>query len=120
VISVAVIVPVILLVGILVFMLLNLRRAKVIPPTQLSHLVCPHCELEFDYAWLPGASFTSIRLGPLRLFNCPRCGELSLFNIWRTKVDPDTHHCETRIGPSQYISHQRMLEHVNIKWMRLA
>jgi len=97
---VAFIVPVIVLVGILVFMLLNRRSLKVIPPTQLSHLVCSHCGFEFDYAWVPGASFTSIRLGIARLFNCPRCGESSLFNIWDTRVDPATHHCETRIGPS--------------------
>jgi len=67
---------------------------------QLSHLKCTKCSSEFDYAYIPGMSFTSIRLGNSRLIECPVCHKSSLFNIRDTRVDPKTHHCERRIGPS--------------------
>jgi hypothetical protein len=31
----------------------------------LSHLRCPKCASEFDYAYVPGMSFTSVRLSIL-------------------------------------------------------
>jgi predicted RNA-binding Zn-ribbon protein involved in translation (DUF1610 family) len=71
----------------------------VTPPFRLSHLVCPSCGFQFDYQWIPGMSFTSIRWFGARYFSCPRCGVSSWFNIRDTEVDPETHHCETRIGP---------------------
>ena len=66
----------------------------------LSHLKCKKCNSEFDYAFLPGGSFTSLRLGNSRYLRCPVCHKLSIFNIWDTRVDPKTHHCERKIGPS--------------------
>ena len=67
---------------------------------QLSHLKCKKCGTEFDYAWFPGVSFTSVRLVNSRFFRCPGCGGFSVFNIWDTRVDPETHHCPIQIGPS--------------------
>lgn len=68
---------------------------------QLSHLQCPKCGGQFDYAWIPGGSFTAVRFFHMRLFGCPVCGGWSWFNVWDTRVDPDTHSCgNIRIGPS--------------------
>ncbi len=67
---------------------------------QLSHLKCMECGTEFDYAWIPLVSFTSLRFGPWRFFRCPVCRRFSVFNIWDTRVDPETHHCPVKIGPS--------------------
>jgi len=67
---------------------------------QLSHLKCKKCGAEFDYAWIPGISLTSFRLGISRYLRCPVCTKWSVFNIWHTRVDPETHHCNIRIGPS--------------------
>ena len=76
------------------------RKGTVHGPVMLSHLKCPKCNAEFDYAYLPGASFTSVRLGGSRLLQCPDCHKWSTFNLSSTRVDPKTHHCEKRIGPS--------------------
>ena len=89
-----------LIVGLIIFMRINRKGNKVISPTKLSHIVCPKCGLEFDYAWIPGASFTDVRLFNSRLFNCPGCGNCSKFNVYDTTVDPETHHCKVRVGPS--------------------
>ena len=67
---------------------------------QLSHLKCTKCGTEFDYAWIPFVSFTSVRLGISRYLRCPVCTKWSVFNIWDTRVDPETHHCNIRVGPS--------------------
>jgi hypothetical protein len=67
---------------------------------QLSHLNCRKCGAQFDYAWIPGGSLTSIRLGNSRYLRCPVCKKSSVFNIWNTKVDPKSHHCEIKVGPS--------------------
>ena len=96
---VGVIVAVVVL-GVIIIYLALARRSAVKGPIQLSHLKCPKCNVEFDYAYLPGASFTSIRLGSSRFLSCPNCHKWSVFNIWNTRVDPKTHHCDLRIGPS--------------------
>ena len=88
----------VVLIIIIVAMLLT-RRGAIAGVVQLSHLRCPKCGSEFDYAFLPGISFTSIRFGGSRYLGCPVCGKSSLFNISETRVDPKTHHCERRIGP---------------------
>ena len=67
---------------------------------QLSHLKCKKCGTEFDYAWIPGISFTSVRLVNSRYLMCPVCRKWAVFNIWNTKVDPETHHCAIKVGPS--------------------
>ena len=83
-----------------VVLMLRSRKGMVGGPVMLSHLKCPKCNVEFDYAYLPGASFTSLRLGGSRFLQCPDCHKWSVFNLIGTRVDPKTHHCEKRIGPS--------------------
>jgi hypothetical protein len=85
---------------ILNIMLFSRRTSRYISAIQLSHLVCEHCGFQYDYAWIPSLSVTSSHPGKTRLFRCPRCGESSWFNLWDTKVDPLTHHCEMQIGLS--------------------
>jgi hypothetical protein len=52
------IVAAVLILGIITVILLRYRKGPVARPIQLSHLKCPKCNSEFDYAYLPGASFT--------------------------------------------------------------
>ncbi len=63
---------------------------------------CPHCHYKFNYEFIPGTSFTSIRLGSARIFKCPNCKELHKFNITYFGTDPSlpTHgdNAETSIG----------------------
>jgi hypothetical protein len=63
---------------------------------------CPHCHYRFNYEFIPGASFTSIRLGPARIFKCPNCKELHKFNITHFGTDPSLptngDNAETSIG----------------------
>jgi hypothetical protein len=96
---IGIIVAVVILAVVMVLML-RARKGTVGGPVMLSHLKCPKCNTEFDYAYLPGASFTSLRLGNSRLLQCPECHKWSTFNLSSTRVDPKTHHCERRIGPS--------------------
>jgi predicted RNA-binding Zn-ribbon protein involved in translation (DUF1610 family) len=51
---------------------------------QRSHLLCPKCGREFDYDWIPGASFTAVRLGTGRYMSCPLCGKWSVFDVYGT------------------------------------
>lgn len=86
-----------------VVILFIVARTKAGPKSgivQLSHLNCRKCGAQFDYAWIPGGSLTSIRLGNSRYLRCPVCKKWSVFNIWKTKVDPESHHCEIKMGPS--------------------
>ena len=46
-----------------------------------SRLTCPECGRTFDYSYVPGASFTAVRLGSRRYFACPLCGKRSLFDL---------------------------------------
>ena len=83
--------------GVVIFFRRSKKRGGIV---HLSHLRCPVCGREFDYAWIPGVSLTAIRLFRLRYFACPNCGKVSAFDIWNTQVDPDTHNCgNIRIGP---------------------
>ncbi|MGB9125043.1 MAG: hypothetical protein WA833_09175 [Nitrosotalea sp.] len=52
----------------------------------LSRLTCTKCSHTFDYRWLPGGSFTAIRLGNRRYMRCPSCHKWSMFNVWSTRV----------------------------------
>ncbi len=96
--TIAAVVALAAIAALLVFFVLRARWPK--SWVRLSHLQCPKCGAGFDYAWVPGVSFTAIRLGRSRSFACPVCGQWSVFDIWDTKVDPETHHCDIRIGPS--------------------
>ncbi len=51
-----------------------------------SRLDCPKCHRTFDYDWIPGASFSAVRLGTSRYMACPLCGRWSVFPIYRTMV----------------------------------
>ena len=53
---------------------------------QRSRLTCPKCHRVFDYDWIPGASFTSVRLGTGRYMACPLCGHWSYFDLYGTLV----------------------------------
>lgn len=44
-------------------------------------VTCPKCGQSFEYEFVPGGSFTSIRLGPYRYMRCQKCGKWALFNI---------------------------------------
>jgi hypothetical protein len=94
--TVGIIIAVIIAVVAIVFLLVP-RLSRIV---QLSHLKCVKCGAEFDYAWIPGGSFTAVRLVNWRYFMCPVCKKWSFFDIWHTRVDPKTHHCDIRIGPS--------------------
>jgi hypothetical protein len=63
---------------------------------------CPHCHYKFNYEYIPGASFYSIRLGTQRLFRCPHCKELHRFSITHFGTDPSLptygDNAETGIG----------------------
>ncbi len=63
---------------------------------------CPHCHYKFNYEFIPGASFYSIRLGPQRLFRCPNCKHIHRFTITHFGTDPSlsTHgdNSETGLG----------------------
>jgi len=68
----------------------------------VSITVCPGCHYRFNYEWIPSASFHSIRLGPKRMFRCPKCRELHKFSVMHFGSDPNlpTHgdNAETGIG----------------------
>jgi hypothetical protein len=63
---------------------------------------CPHCHYRFNYEFIPGASFGSIRLGSSRIFKCPSCKELHKFDVVHFGKDPSlpTHgdNAETSMG----------------------
>jgi hypothetical protein len=67
-----------------------------------SIVVCPHCHYKFNYEFIPGVSFYSLRLGPQRVFKCPNCKHLHRFNVTHFGIDPSlpTHgdNSETGIG----------------------
>lgn len=46
-----------------------------------SDLKCPKCGYGFRYKWIPGVSFTAIKLGKYRYMRCPNCKRFALFNI---------------------------------------
>ena len=97
--DIGVITAIVIIAIVVVIMLLG-RRGHLKGLMQLSHLRCKKCGSEFDYAYIPGASFASIRIGNSRYIKCPVCYRRSFFNIWDTRVDPKTHHCDKRVGPN--------------------
>jgi hypothetical protein len=55
---------------------------------QRSRLLCPKCEREFDYEWIPGAALTAVRLGTKRYMACPLCHHWSTFDVWNSPAPP--------------------------------
>ena len=52
-----------------------------------SKLVCPKCHQAFIYDWIPGGSFTAVRLGNNnRYMRCPKCHKWSLFDVGSTRI----------------------------------
>jgi hypothetical protein len=49
--------------------------------TRTRHLTCPKCGGEFDYEFVPGGSFTAVRLGTSRFMRCPLCHKFSVFSL---------------------------------------
>lgn len=42
---------------------------------------CSKCGGEFDYQYIPGASFTAVRLWDRRYMACPLCHRWSVFRL---------------------------------------
>jgi hypothetical protein len=79
-----------LLIAILaVFYVLTLRRGRRLGTrglVQRSRLTCPRCHQEFDYDFVPGASFSAIRLGKGRYMACPLCHQWGYFDLSATRI----------------------------------
>ncbi len=58
--------------------------------TRAVRLTCPKCAQGFDYTFMPGASFTSFRLGTGRYMACPKCGKWSTFRLAGAPAAPPT------------------------------
>jgi DNA-directed RNA polymerase subunit RPC12/RpoP len=52
-----------------------------------SRLTCPKCGKQFDYEWVPGGSFSVVRLWNQRYMRCPKCHRWSTFEIWKTRIN---------------------------------
>ena len=61
-------------------------------------LVCPRCNGTFNYQFVPGASFTSLRLGTSRFMKCPLCGKWSVIKIVSRPVVPPDQTATTKKG----------------------
>jgi hypothetical protein len=55
-------------------------------PHYTSRLTCPRCKKQFNYHWIPGATFTSLRYGNKRHLKCPYCHQPAVYDITRTRV----------------------------------
>jgi len=82
-------VAVALVVALGVFYGLTLRRGRRLGTpglVQRSRLTCSHCQKEFDYDFVPGASFTALRLGRGRYMSCPLCHRWGYFDLSATRI----------------------------------
>jgi hypothetical protein len=61
-------------------------------------LVCPKCNGQFNYQFVPGASFTSLRLGRSRYMKCPLCGKWSVIKVVARPVAPADQALATKKG----------------------
>jgi DNA-directed RNA polymerase subunit RPC12/RpoP len=55
-----------------------------------SRLTCPKCGKQFDYNWVPGGSFSAVRLLNKRYMRCPKCLQWSTFEVWKTRIKEST------------------------------
>ena len=55
-------------------------------------VTCPKCGQTFDYEFVPGGSFSAIRLGKYRYMKCRKCGKWELFNITENLSETQKHH----------------------------
>lgn len=58
-------------------------------PHYTSRLTCSKCGKTFNYEWLPGSSFSVIRLGTKRYMRCQLCRRWALFDVVSTIVKPE-------------------------------
>lgn len=69
-----------------------------------SRLTCPKCGHAWDYRWIPGASFTGVRMWNEREMRCPQCGKWSPFDIKGLRVkesdEPSPSPAPRQPGPS--------------------
>ncbi len=82
------VVTVVLVVGFYLWVARRNRREGTPGLVTRSRLTCPKCHQTFDYDYLPGASFTAVRLGPNRYMPCPLCHQWSTFNLSKTRGTP--------------------------------
>jgi len=75
----------IIVVAIVVIVYLVFPRVRGLHYT--SRLTCPKCGKRFDYNWVPGGSFDSVRLATKRYIQCPSCHEWSTFEIVATRTN---------------------------------
>jgi RNA polymerase subunit RPABC4/transcription elongation factor Spt4 len=52
-----------------------------------SRLTCPKCGKQFNYEWVPGGSFSAVRLGNKRYLQCPNCHQWSTFEVWDNRIE---------------------------------
>jgi hypothetical protein len=51
-----------------------------------SRLTCPKCHQTFDFDYIPGESFTAVRLGTSRYVACPPCHRWSVFELMGSQI----------------------------------
>ena len=80
-IEIAILISVIIIVVVIYLLFPRLRGLH-----YTSRLTCPQCGNQFDYNWVPGGSFSAVRLGTKRYMQCPNCLEWSTFEILSTRI----------------------------------
>lgn len=86
---IAVSAAVVILVLLVLFYVLVLRRNRALGSPGIvsrARLTCPKCGQAFDFDFIPGASVTAIRLGSSRYMACPLCHRWSTFDVNTTRV----------------------------------
>jgi hypothetical protein len=71
------IVIVVIIIAVVIFFYLLPRYG----PHYTSKLSCPRCKKQFNYHWVPGASWASLRRGKKRNLRCPYCHQVSTFEL---------------------------------------
>jgi hypothetical protein len=82
-------VPVVLVVFLASYYLWVYRRNRSLGTpgiTSRSRLTCPNCRKTFDFDYIPGASFTAVRLGKQRYMACPLCHKWGLFDLSENRL----------------------------------
>lgn len=54
----------------------------------VASLHCAHCGYHFNLEYVPGVSFSALRLGVGRSFKCPKCRTRGLFDLSVSRRDP--------------------------------
>jgi hypothetical protein len=89
VVDVALGVAIVVVVALVLFYIRAYRRNRALGTAGIVsrvRLTCPKCEKTFDFDFVPGASFTSLRLGRSRYMACPLCHQWSTFDMSSTRI----------------------------------